>query len=341
MAGACGADVPIEENAGVSLGAIIGRAARDGRDKLTLICAPGIASFGYWVEQLIAESTGKQGKGIVPIEGEPLGPPMVYGDDRLFVYLTLAEEPDKNQEAAVATLEAAGFPVVRIALRDRYDLGSEFFRWEMATATAGALLGVNPFDEPNVQESKDNTRRVLRDYEQKGSFPEERPLFDDGLTIVAAAPSVNGLRRAADGAAALSRFVKECEPGDYLAITAYLPRTDAIDSALQEIRRHLRDTLKVATTLGYGPRFLHSTGQLHKGGPARGVFLQITHDITTDMPVPGVPYSFGVLERAQALGDLQSLQSRKLRAVRVDLGKDIAGGLERLTTALIGQTASV
>lgn len=341
MAGACGADVPIEENPGVSLGAIIGRAARDGRDKLTLICAAGIASFGYWVEQLIAESTGKQGKGIVPIEGEPLGSPKVYGDDRLFVYLTLAEEADTRQDAAVGALEAAGFPVVRITLHDRFDLGGEFFRWEMATATAGALLGVNPFDEPNVQESKDNTLRVLRDYEQKGAFPEERPLFDDGLTVVSAAPSANGLRRAEDSAAALRRFLGDCEPGDYLAITAYLPRTDAIDMALQEIRRHLRDTLKVATTLGYGPRFLHSTGQLHKGGPARGVFLQITHDITTDMPVPGVPYSFGVLERAQALGDLQSLQSRKLRAVRVGLGTDIATGLERLKSALVGQTASV
>ncbi|MGE0542326.1 MAG: bifunctional transaldolase/phosoglucose isomerase [Dehalococcoidia bacterium] len=336
MAAACGPDVPIEANAGVCLGAIIGRAARDGRDKLTLICAPGIASFGYWVEQLIAESTGKQGKGIIPIEGEPVGAPAVYGDDRLFVYLTLAEEPDDHQDAAVAALERAGFPVVRITLRDRYDLGGEFFRWELATATAGALLGVNPFDEPNVQESKDNTRRVLREYEQRGAFPDERPLFDDGLTLYAATPTANGLRRTADSAAALCRFVKECEPGDYLAITAYLPRTEEIDAALREIRRHLRDTLKVATTVGYGPRFLHSTGQLHKGGPARGVFLQLTHDITTNLPVPGAPYSFGVLERAQALGDLQSLQSRKLRAVRVSLGADIAAGLERLKAALIG-----
>jgi transaldolase/glucose-6-phosphate isomerase len=334
MADACRPGTPIDENPGVCLGAVIGRAARDGRDKLTLVCSPGIASFGYWLEQLIAESTGKQGRGIIPVEGEALGPPAVYGRDRLFVYLRLADGADAEQDAKVAALEAAGQPVVRIALRDAYDLGGEFFRWEVATATAGALLGVDPFDEPNVQESKDNTRRVLREYEQKGALPQEKPLFSDGVDVYAGQPAANLLRRGGDAAAGLRRFVEECGPGDYFAITAYLPKRPEIERRLQAIRTRVRDARHVATTVGYGPRFLHSTGQLHKGGPPRGVFLQLTHQITMDMPVPGVPYSFGVLELAQALGDFQSFQTRRLRAVRVDLGADIEGGLARLEEML-------
>jgi transaldolase/glucose-6-phosphate isomerase len=334
MADACRPETPIDDNPGVCLGAVLGRAARDGRDKLTLVCSSGIASFGYWLEQLIAESTGKQGRGVIPVEGEPLGPPQVYGTDRLFVYLRLADGADEAQDGKVAALEAAGQPVVRIALRDVYDLGGEFFRWEVATATAGALLGADPFDEPNVQESKDNTRRVLREYEQKGALPQEKPLFSDGIEVYAGPPAAGLLRRTGDAAAGLRRYLEECGPGDYFAITAYLPKTPQVERRLQAIRTHVRDSRRVATTVGYGPRFLHSTGQLHKGGPPRGVFLQLTHQITTDMPVPGVPYSFGVLELAQALGDFQSLQSRRLRAVRVDLGADIEAGLARLEEML-------
>ncbi|MGH2598279.1 MAG: bifunctional transaldolase/phosoglucose isomerase, partial [Dehalococcoidia bacterium] len=331
MASACRPDVPLEENPGVRLGAMIGRATREGHGKLTLVCSPRIAGLASWLEQLVAESTGKQGRGIVPVVGEPPGAPEVYGTDRLFVYLRLEEDADDGQDAAVAALEAAGQPVARIALRDVYDLGEEFFRWEMAVATAGALLGVDPFDEPNVQESKDNTRRVLREYEQKGQLPAESPLFeDDGLRLYVGAPAANGLRRAEDLRAALQRFVGESGAGDYLAIMAYLPPTAEVERELQAMRVHLRDRLKVATTLGYGPQFLHSPGQLHKGGPARGIFLQITHEPAVDMPVPGTPYSFGVLERAQSLGDLQALQSRRLRALRVDLGADITRGLTRL-----------
>jgi len=331
MASACRPDIPLEENPGICLGAMIGRAAREGHDKLTLVCSPRIAGFGAWLEQLIAESTGKQGRGIVPVEGEPLGAHEVYGTDRLFVYLRLTDDTDDGQDAAVAALEAAGQPVARIALRDAYDLGEEFFRWEMAVATAGALLGVNPFDEPNVQESKDNTRRLLREYEQKGELPAETPLFEDGgLQLFVGAPAANGLRRAEDFRAALQRFVGEAGAGDYLAIMAYLPPTAEAERELQAIRVQLRDRFKVATTLGYGPQFLHSTGQLHKGGSARGVFLQITHEPVVDMPVPGTPYSFGVLEWAQALGDLQALQSRRLRALRIDLGAEVTRGLTRL-----------
>ena len=334
MADACRPSVPPDQNPGVHLGAVIGAVARTGRDKLTLVCSPAIASFGYWVEQLIAESTGKEGKGIVPVEGEQLGPPEVYGDDRLFVYLRLRDGADSAQDAAVAALAAAGRPVVRIDLADRSDLGGEFVRWEVTTAAASALLGINAFDEPNVQESKDNTRRLLQEYEERGALPSEQPLLDDGLQLFAAPPTADALRGAPDPATALARFLETVKPGDYLAITAYLPRTPAHEAALTTLRTALRDRLKVATTLGYGPRFLHSTGQLHKGGPPRGVFLQLTHDDPTDRPVPGAPYSFRVLEQAQALGDLQSLQSRRLPALRVHLGADINAGLQHLCAAL-------
>ena len=282
---------------------------------------------------MIAESTGKQGKGIIPVVGEPVGAPEVYGADRLFVAITLDGAQDPSQEAALSALERAGQPVVRIVLRDAYDLGGEFVRWEVATATAGALLGVDPFDEPNVQESKDNTRRLLREFEQKGALPDHRPLLENGLSVFAAAPTATLLRRAPDSVAALRRFTSEVGPHDYLAITAYLPRAEETEAQLTRLRTVLRDRHRVATTLGFGPRFLHSTGQLHKGGPPCGVFLQITHSAKVDMPVPGAPYSFAVLEQAQALGDLQSLQSRRLRAIRVDLGADIDEGLDRLLHA--------
>jgi len=334
MAAACGPETRAEDNPAVCLGAILGRAAREGRDKLTLITSPQIASFGFWLEQLIAESTGKQGRGIIPVEGEPLGPVDVYGNDRLFVALQLAGDSDPVRDAALAALEQAGHPVVRLPLTDVYALGGEFFRWEVATATAAALLGVNPFDEPNVQESKDNTKRVLREYELKGALPTEKPVLADGITLYASTPTAAALRRASDLQDALARFLKETGPDDYLAITAYLARTPATESALQAIRLALRDRLKIATTLGYGPRFLHSTGQLHKGGSAKGVFLQITHAPSDALPVPGAPFSFGLLEAAQASGDFQSLQARNRRALGVNLGDDVAAGLKRLADAL-------
>jgi transaldolase/glucose-6-phosphate isomerase len=291
MAEACAACVPPLENPAARLGAVLGEGALAGRNKATFVLSPGIASFGLWLEQLIAESTGKEGKGILPVADEPLGPPDVYGDDRLFVSMALAGEADAGAEVHLGALERAGHPVVHLRLDDRYDLGQEYFRWEFATAVVGAVLRINPFDQPNVAESKANTKAVLA----KGGAPSP-----------------------AASAAELERFLSGIRPGDYLAIMAYLPPTPENDRQLAAIRLRLRDRLKVATTLGYGPRFLHSTGQLHKGGPPVGHFLQITEPSKEDLPIPGEPFSFGRLEAAQAEGDLVALQARGRPAIRID-----------------------
>lgn len=331
MAGACGPNQPALQNPGMTLGGTIGALAHEGRDKLTLICSPGIASFGYWVEQLVAESTGKAGKGILPVEGEPLGPPEVYGPDRLFVYMRLDSEPDEAQDAAVAALEGAAFPVARIHLADRYDLGGEFFRWEFAVPVAAALIGVEPFEQPNVQESKDNTNRLLKQYAETGSLPQSAPLLTgDGLALYAQGPAGIAIDGARTIVNALKGFFALIRPLDYVAFTAYVEPTEATERQLDAMRAAVRDRFHVATTSGYGPRFLHSTGQLHKGGGPGGVFIQITASSDADIEVPGKPYTFGVLKAAQALGDLQALQSRGRRAIRVDLGTDVDGGLTRL-----------
>ena len=291
MAEACAAWVPARQNPAAWLGAILAEAALAGRNKTTFVLSRGIGSFGLWVEQLIAESTGKEGKGILPVAEEPLGPPEVYGRDRVFVSLTLTGEEDDATEAGLHALMAAGHPVVRLSLEDRYDLGQEFFRWEFATAVAGAIMGINAFDQPNVAESKQNTKDVLA-----GHQPPTAPVT----------------------ATELDRFLAAVRPGDYLAFMAYLPPTPQNDRRLAAARGKLRDRLKVATTLGYGPRFLHSTGQLHKGGPPIGHFLQITERPDQDVPVPGMPYAFGQLEAAQAEGDLRALRARGRPAVRID-----------------------
>jgi glucose-6-phosphate isomerase len=310
---------------GLQLGAILGAAAVAGRDKLTLVLPDTIASFGDWVEQLIAESTGKQGKGIVPVVGEPLGAPEVYGDDRLFVALTLeGATPDER----LGALQQAGQPVVTIPLRDTLDLGGEFFRWEFATAVAGVVLGINPFDEPNVQESKDNTNRVLEEFQRLGRLPEpESAARSNGLAVLgdAEAQSVED---------ALASFLDAARPGDYLALLAYLPYRESVRAALHDLRLRLRDRLRVATTLGFGPRYLHSTGQLHKGGPQTGLFLQFTGDDPEDVPIPGQPYTFGILKRAQALGDLQALQARGRPVRGIRLQGDLEAGLRHLATTL-------
>ena len=335
MADLCAPSVPAWENPGMWLGTFTAANAQQGRDKLTLICSPGIGTFGYWVEQLVAESTGKEGKGIVPVEGEPLGPPDVYGPDRQFVYLRLRSELDDPQDSAVEALEATGHPLLHIPLPDRYDLGGEFFRWQFAVPVASAVIGVEPFDQPNVQESKDNTTALLRHYTETGMLPQDPPLLaDDGLTLSARGPAAGAMGGARSIADALRAFLGLVRPGDYIAFTAYIPPTPAVQQALDALRAALRDRLRVATTAGYGPRFLHSTGQLHKGGPDSGVFIQITSDPVEDVPVPGQPYTFGTLKAAQALGDLQALQSRGRRAVRVHLGADVEGGLRRLREAL-------
>jgi glucose-6-phosphate isomerase len=285
MAQACGPHVPATNNPGARVGATIGEAALAGQDKLTLVLDGYVRSFGYWVEQLIAESTGKDGKGIVPVEGEDLGDPAVYGSDRMFAGIG-----GEYVEKALSPLRDAGHPVIHLWLEDAIELGREFFRWEFATAVAGAVLGINPFDQPNVQEAKDATKRLLA----QGDLPD--PGYDD-----------------------LRSLLGQVRPGDYLAIQAYLPRNQETERRLHAARIRLRDGLHVATTLGFGPRFLHSTGQLHKGGPNTGVFIQVVEPPDEDAPIPGEPYTFGTLIAAQALGDLQSLRAHGRRVGRVRL----------------------
>jgi transaldolase/glucose-6-phosphate isomerase len=315
FAGASSPAVPSADNPALRLGALLGTASKMGRDKMTLVMSSEIESFGSWVEQLVAESTGKEGKGIVPVDREPLGAPEVYGGDRIFVYLRLGAG-DARQDQAMAAIERAGQPVVRIVLQNREALGREFFRWEIATAIAGATLGGNPFDEPNVTEAKLATGALLAVYANEGSLPGPEETCE-----------VSDLDR-------IRAHLASATAGDYIAICAYFMNTDARDGLLTRIRLACRDRTHNATTVGYGPRFLHSTGQLHKGGPATGVFLQLTADVGQDLPIPGAGYSFGTLRDAQALGDLQVLRRRGRRVLRVHLGADIDVGLTALAGAL-------
>ncbi|MBV8355399.1 MAG: bifunctional transaldolase/phosoglucose isomerase, partial [Candidatus Eremiobacteraeota bacterium] len=319
---------------GVRFGAAIGGFAKAGRDKLTIVTHPSIAAFGAWAEQLIAESTGKLGKGIVPIEGEPLAAPRAYGKDRVFVYLG-AGLPNASaaDEAALTALQEAGHPVVRLAMNDAYDVGEQFYLWEIATAAAGSLLGIDAFDQPNVQESKDNTKALLREYTTKGSFTEPSPEVTDAALEIAYL-SGSKATRARDVRAALSSIFTQIKPGDYFAFTAYIARDDRHLKNLEDLRVKIRDAFAVATTVGFGPRFLHSTGQLHKGGPNTGVFMQITADAPFDFPIPGLNVGFRTLEAAQALGDFQSLDKRARRGVRVHLKGDIGAALHALTEAI-------
>ncbi|MBI2458062.1 MAG: bifunctional transaldolase/phosoglucose isomerase [candidate division NC10 bacterium] len=335
MAHACRAGGPARENPGAWLGAILGGLAKAGRDKLTFLCSPEIAAFGYWVEQLIAESTGKDGTGILPVEGEALGNPGAYADDRLFVYLRLHDSQDRELDEKVNALDRAGHPVVTIGLRDLFDVGAEFFRWEFATAVAGAVLGVNPFDQPNVQESKDNTKQLLAEFKAKARLPEGEPIFSEGpIRLYGDAGAAEALKGAKTLGDALRAHLLRIRPHDYVALTAYLQATPEHAEALAAVRTHIRDRFRVATTLGYGPRFLHSTGQLHKGGGDNGVFLQFTADDPVDLPIPGEPYSFGVMKAAQALGDLESLQKRGRRALRIHVSGGIEAGLRRVLEAV-------
>jgi transaldolase/glucose-6-phosphate isomerase len=327
---ACAHYIPAEENPAARLGAIMGTLAEAGRDKLTLSTSPQISSLGLWIEQLIAESTGKEGKGIIPVAGETLGPPTVYGNDRLFVHISVGD-PDADTDQKLRALEAAGHPVVRRKLHDALDLGEEFYIWEMATAVAGAVLGINPFDQPNVQESKDNTKRLLEEYKRNGKLAEQDLAAEAGsLKVFCTSETVQQL----GGEKSLEDFIKahldRVRPGDYIALCQYIQETPEHEGLIQAIRMHLRDAFKVATTTGYGPRFLHSTGQLHKGGPPSGIFIQITADDREDVPIPGEPFSFGVLKQAQALGDFWSLANRGRRAIRVHLGENAMAGLSRL-----------
>jgi transaldolase/glucose-6-phosphate isomerase len=331
MARACGPDVPAAESPAAWLGTVLGVLGLAGRDKVTFAVSPEIAGLGDWVEQLIAESTGKEGRGILPVVGEPLGSPDVYGDDRLFVGIRLGG--DATHDAALDALEASGHPVVRLSLSDPYDLGEQIFLWEMATAVAGHHLGINPFDQPDVESAKIRAREMVAAYREMGTLPASAPtITEDGVDVYADAV-------AGSIGEVLSAFLGQAAPGDYVALQAYLEPTPETTEALTALRLLVRDRLRIATTAGYGPRFLHSTGQLHKGDAGNGLFIQLTAADPRDLPIPddaGSPESsmtFGVIRDAQAAGDRQALADAGRRVIRFDLGSDVGGGLARLLTA--------
>lgn len=331
MLAGCAPTIPLANNPAAQLGACLGEAAASGRDKITLLCAKPLARFGVWVEQLVAESTGKSGQGLIPIDGEPLQDAAAYGSDRLFVELQLATEPDAALAGAVEALIKAGLPVVQLQWRDRDDLGAEVIRWFVATAVAGWLMQINPFDEPNVQESKDRTNALLARYAREGGLADEPPLFTDQLIHVYGDPAQTAGRSLDE---ALQHWLKQIGPGDYVAVASFLPRTPALDEAAQVLRRRLAQVTGAATMLGFGPRYLHSTGQLHKGGPDRVVLLFLTAEDALDVTIPGKPYPFGVLKQAQALGDYQALRERHRRMLRLHLGQAPDAGLARLLSLL-------
>ncbi len=337
MVKACGAEVPVAENPGAMLGIMLGTAAAAGRDKVTIIASRDISGLGAWLEQLLAESTGKIGKGIIPVDGEQLGPPEVYGNDRVFAYVHTEHATEVAAEAKIAALEKAGQPVVRIAMHDIYDLGAEFFRWEIATAVAGSIIGINAFNQPDVEASKVVTRELTSAYEQTGSLPAEKPVLeDDGIRLFTDEKNAAALARSADKSLAgyLQAHLSRIKAGDYFATLGYIQMNAEHERALQAIRHAVRDKKRVATCLGFGPRFLHSTGQAYKGGPNSGVFLQITCDDALELPVPGQKYTFGAVKAAQARGDFQVLTERGRRALRVHLQKDVAAGLAKLSAAM-------
>lgn len=306
MRSGCGSNMPAHENPGAWLGAVMGVLALQGRDKLTLVSSPSIKSFGLWAEQLLAESTGKEGKGIVPVVNEPLVSPEHYGNDRLFIYLRLEGGENEETDAALTALGDAGQPVVRLNLADNYDLGAEFFRWEIGTAIAGAILGINPFDQPNVQAAKDMTESVLGAYQSSGELP----------------PMANP--------SSLTELLAGRTENTYLAIMAYVNQSPEFEEAVEGLRRKVMEKHGIATTFGYGPRFLHSTGQLHKGGPDFGLFLQLTSDSIKDLEIPAQDLTFETLSDAQSIGDLQALRAAQRPAARVHLGADPASAIQLL-----------
>ncbi|HJP71664.1 MAG TPA: hypothetical protein VJ975_08080 [Candidatus Limnocylindria bacterium] len=316
------------DNPGLRLGAYLGEAALAGRDKLTVLTSSRLASFGDWVEQLIAESTGKQGTGIVPIVGEPIGEAARYGDDRCFVLLTLADDPDTEWRGFAEALSGLGHPLLHIVLGEALDVGAEFVRWEVATAAAGMALGIDPFDQPNVQESKDATKELLASARDSGRLSSPAPLVaTEGMALYGDPGPLGETPLTVDGG--IRQLLSLAQQGDYFALLAYLPQDRDFEVLLQRLRAEVRDALGIATTVGFGPRFLHSTGQLHKGGPDSGIYLQITAEPRRDLPIPGWDETFGMLIAAQALGDLQSLQRRKRRALRLHLA-DADAGMQRL-----------
>jgi transaldolase/glucose-6-phosphate isomerase len=335
MVRACGADTPPSDNPGVQLGIALGvSAAKLGRDKITIIASPGIADLGAWLEQLMAESTGKQGKGLIPLAEEPLGAPEVYGKDRLFAYLELDGKADPAQRAAVDGLSKAGHPVAKIKVKDVWSIGQEFFRWEIATAVAGAIIGINPFDQPDVEASKKKTTALTEEYEKSQTLPKDEPVFrENGIALYADARNAEELGRHNTLGGYLKSHFDRVHADDYAAFLAYIDRNPTHEETLTEVRTVVRDKTHAATCVGFGPRFQHSTGQAYKGGPNTGVFLQITCDDPNDIGVPGHKYSFGVVKAAQARGDLEVLNERGRRTLRVHL-KDVDAGLPELAKAV-------
>jgi len=339
MVRACGPAATIEQNPGAVLGIILGTAATTGRDKVTIITSPDISDLGAWLEQLLAESTGKVGKGIIPVDREELGAPEVYGSDRVFAYVHTDFSTNARTEAKLAALEKAGHPVVRISMADIYDLGAEFFRWEIATAVAGSIIGINAFNQPDVEASKIVTRDLTSQYERNGSLPAEKAIVEDqGIQLFTDQKNAAELARAAGGEKTLAAYLKahlgRIGAGDYFAVLGYVEMNEEHERSLQGIRHAVRNKKRVATCLGFGPRFLHSTGQAYKGGPNSGVFLQITCDDVIELPVPGQKYTFGVVKAAQARGDFQVLAERGRRALRVHLGSDVNAGIATLAAAV-------
>ena len=335
MVAACGPASAVRDNPGVFLGTILGVAATHGRDKLTIIASPGIYDLGAWLEQLVAESTGKAGKGIIPVDRERVARTSVYGSDRVFAYLRLTTRPNRVQDTAVMALEKAGHPVVSISVDDVYSLGQEFFRWEIATAVAGSIIGINAFNQPDVEASKVETRKLTGEYEAKGKLPLEVPFFEaSGIQFFADERNVAAIHGGLNVAAVLKKHLCRLSAGDYFAVLGYIPMNTAHEKALETMRHAVRDKKKVATALGFGPRFLHSTGQAYKGGPNSGVFLQVTCDDAKDLPVPGQKYTFGVVKAAQARGDFAVLAERGRRALRVHLKKNLKTALSTLSKAV-------
>ncbi|NOT22411.1 MAG: glucose-6-phosphate isomerase [Nitrospiraceae bacterium] len=318
MAKACRIMPPLGENPGADLGATMASLARAGRNKITLIASPQIETFGLWAEQLLAESTGKEGTGLIPVASEPLVSPTAYGADRLFVYLRLKGDENRQLDRQVAGLARQGHPVLTLALQDRYDLAAEFFRWEIATALAGHLLGIHPFDQPNVQESKDNTARVLEAIQSTGKLPKQ--------TTATATQAAAQLKR-------------QCRLGSYVAILAYTTPSSKMEQAISSLRKELVSHHHVTTTAGYGPRYLHSTGQLHKGGPSIGIFLQLVDPMSPDLSIPGKPFTFRTLAQAQAAGDIQALKSHRQQAILLPLGKNPVATIQALTKSLAPRSA--
>jgi transaldolase/glucose-6-phosphate isomerase len=332
MVHSCASSVPPEINPGVILGAIMGTLAKEGRDKVTIIASPDIYDLGAWLEQLLAESTGKVGKGLIPVDQEPKGAPDTYGKDRLFAYLRLEGKASAADDQHVDALEKAGQPVVRIKVKEIYDLGQEFFRWEIATAVAGSVIGINAFNQPDVEASKVETRKLTEEYEKTGSLRKEDPIAEgEGIKLFTDSKNAAELTKSGkDVASIIKAHLAGIKENDYAAILAYVLMNQKHTEQLQAIRGKIREKKKVATCLGFGPRFLHSTGQAYKGGPNSGVIVQITCDDAIELPVPQQKYSFGVVKAAQARGDFQVLSDRGRRALRVHLGKDVDAGLKKL-----------